>query len=187
MDRREAEFIDYLRVIWRQKWIIIATFATAVIAAWLAAQAIGPTYQTEASLLLLPSLASEIDAESAGSVLLPNAYKAFATSTEIVRSIVRDAKLGEETSLDALQRRLSVTLDPLIVTGDRYARVEDQVVLTFSVTWSDPHQAADIVSAWIEAFREGFGEVFLERAARSAEYFQHNLTQAETELTEVVD
>ncbi len=187
MNEREIELVDYLRVLWRQKWIIVVTFVTAVIAAWLAAQAIRPTYRAEASLLLLPSLASELGAESAGSVLLPNAYKAFATSTEVVRSIARAVGIPEETSLDALKRQLHVSLDPLIIAEDRFAKVEDQVVLTFSATWSTPQRAADIVSAWISAFEEGFGAVFLERAARSAGYFQQNLDQAEIELKEVVE
>lgn len=34
MHEHEAELIDYLRVLWRQKWVILITVAAAVAAAW---------------------------------------------------------------------------------------------------------------------------------------------------------
>jgi len=54
MHEHEAELIDYLRVLWRQKWVILITVAAAVAAAWGATRTIAPTYRTETSLLLLP-------------------------------------------------------------------------------------------------------------------------------------
>lgn len=184
---QEVELIDYLRVLWRQKWVIAVTFIVAVVAAWGASRAIGPTYQSEASLLLLPPLASELGAESAGSILQPDAYETFARSTEILRSIVVQAELADSISLVQLRNRLSVSLDPLIISEDRYARIGDQVVLTLACAWPDPQEAAAIVDAWIHAFEEGFAKVFLDRTTLSANYLQENLDQAEVRLAGVIE
>jgi len=54
MDESTVELIDYLRVPWRQKWVIIVTFVAAIVAARSVGQAVSPTYQVETSLLLLP-------------------------------------------------------------------------------------------------------------------------------------
>jgi capsular polysaccharide biosynthesis protein len=187
MEDHETELIDYLRVLWRQKWVIAATLITAVVVAWAALRAISPTYQSEASLVLLPSLASELGAETSASALQPEVYDRFAKSTQIVDAIIRMTELPASTPVADLRDRLTVSLDPLLYTADRYASVGDQVLLTFSATAPDPQQAVSIVSVWIAAFESEFREVFLDRTARSLEYFQDNLNQTEAELDGVIE
>jgi len=111
----------------------------------------------------------------------------FATSTDILRSVRKDADLPDSTALDRLRDHLDVSLDPLIVSEDRYARVGDQIVLTFAATWSSAEQAAAIVTAWIAAFESGFAEVFFEQTTRSVSYFRQTLDQAEDDLAAIVE
>ena len=102
-------------------------------------------------------------------------------------AIIRMAELPESTSIAALRNRLTVSLDPLLVSGDRFASVGDQVLLTLTASASDPQETVSIVSAWITAFEMEFREVFLDRTARSLQYFQENLGQTEAELNSVIE
>jgi len=187
MEEKQVELIDYLRILWRQKWVIAATLISAVLVAWATLRAISPTYEAEASLVLLPSLASELGDQAKATALQPEVYDRFAKSTEIVNAIIHIAELPESTRVAALRDRLAVSLDPLLLSGDRYASVGDQVFLTLSATASDPQETVSIVSAWIAAFEREFTEVFLNRTARSIDYFQDNLDQTEAELDSVIE
>jgi len=189
MDERnqDVELIDYLRVLWRQKWVIVITFVAAVAAAWGASRNITPTYRSDASMLLLPTYASELEAESPGSRLEPNAYKMLATSTDVLRAIVEGVGLPESTGIGELRNRLNVSLDSLLITEDRSASVSDQVVLNFSVTWHDRQAAVDIATVWLAAVERTFGEVFLERTSHSSGYLQQNLDQTVAELLSVIE
>jgi len=88
MDDYEVELIDYLRVLWRRKWIILVTFVTAVLAAYFASAMLPSTYQVRTSLLLLPPLASELDAAAIGSTLAADVYQELAVSTTVLQSVL---------------------------------------------------------------------------------------------------
>ncbi|GAG15995.1 unnamed protein product, partial [marine sediment metagenome] len=51
MEEKQVELIDYLRVLWRQKWVIAVIFVAAAVAAWGVSRVIPPTYETQTSLL----------------------------------------------------------------------------------------------------------------------------------------
>ena len=52
----EVSLTDYLMVLWREKWIVIVTFAVAIAAALLAVSQLPAQYQVETSLLIFPPL-----------------------------------------------------------------------------------------------------------------------------------
>ena len=152
MDEPQVELIDYLRVLWRQKWVIIVTLAAAIIAAWSAGQAITPSYRTQTSLLLLPPLSSELDAEPVGSRLAPEAYETLAVSTTLMATVIERVAFPDDITIEKLRERFSVSVKRLS-SGSEF-------LLTTSIRNSDPQRLSEIAHAWTAAFTESYGELF---------------------------
>jgi len=175
MKSQEVELIDYLRVLWRQKWVILLTFVAAVAAAYSVSRAIAPTYQTRTSLLLLPPLSSQLEAEAVGSRLAPEAYQELAVSTSILQMVAERVDSLGSTKLAALRGRFSVTVKRLSGAGE--------LLLTATVRGTNPDQLPVIAEAWTAAFAETYGEFFQDRIARSYSYVSENYAKTETELS----
>lgn len=179
MNDREIELIDYLRVLWRQKWIIAVTFLAAVAAAWGASEVIAPTYQTETSLLLLPPLSSQLDAEAVGSRLAPEAYEELAVSTGLLQIVMEMVELAESVSIEDLKEQFSVSVKRLSSEGE--------LLLRTTVRGSIPKEVPDLARAWTDAFTTTFGALFRDRTARSYDYILANYAEAEAELEALIE
>jgi polysaccharide biosynthesis transport protein len=179
MEDHEIELIDYLRVLWRQKWVIAVTFVVAVAAALAAVQGISPTYQTQTSLLILPPLSGQLDAEAVGSRLTPEAYQQLAVSTSILQMVIEKVDSLESTSLQSLKGRFSVTVKRLSSEGE--------LLLSATIRGPNAIQLPEIAAAWTEAFTETYGELFQDRIARSYEYVSANFEETETELEQLLE
>jgi len=180
MNGRDVELIDYLRVLWRQKWVIAATLIAAVVAAWGASRAAAPTYQTETSLLLLPPLSSQLGAEAAGSRLAPEAYKELAVSTSLLQLVKEQTGLTEDIA--EMKKRFSATVKRLS-SGSGGA----QFLLNATIKGPNPERLPQTAVVWAAAFAEKFGELFQDRTARSYTYVRENYEETEAELAKLVD
>ena len=174
MNDREVELIDYLRVLWRQKWVITVTFIAAIVAAWGAGRAFTPTYQTKTSLLLLPPLSSQLDAEAVGSRLAPEAYQELAVSSTLLAAVIESAGLPAGVTIDDLKKRLSVSVKRLSSEGE--------LLLSATIRGPNPDQLPEIAAAWTASFTETYGELFQDRIGRSYDYISENYAQTEAEL-----
>jgi succinoglycan biosynthesis transport protein ExoP len=179
MEENQVELIDYLRILWRQKWVIAATFVAAVAVAWVTSRAVNPTYQTETSLLLLPPLSTQLGAEAVGSRLAPEAYEELAVSTSLLQSVVEKLELPESESIDALKKRFSVSVKRLSSQGE--------LLLRTTVTGTDPDRLPDIAGAWTAAFADTYGELFQDRIARSYTYVSENYVETGAELAALIE
>jgi len=176
---REVELIDYLRILWRQKWVIVVTFVAAVVAAWAVSRAISPTYQTETSLLLLPPLSSQLGAEAVGSRLAPEAYEELAVSTSLLQVVMEEVDLPESVSIGGLKKRFSVSVKRLSSQGE--------LLLRTSIKGADPDRLPDIAGAWTAAFADTYGELFQDRIARSYDYVSENYAETGAELEALIE
>ena len=179
MKDHEVEFIDYLRILWRQKWVIAVTFVAAVIAALGASMAMEPTYEIETSLLLLPPLSSELGAEPVGSRLAPEAYEELSVSTTLLAAVRQDVGLSEDVSIATLKRHFSVTVKRLSSGGE--------FLLTASIRNSDPGRLFEIAAAWTRSFTNVYGELFQDRTMRSFSYISENYASTDEELGTLID
>jgi succinoglycan biosynthesis transport protein ExoP len=179
MEEREVELIDYLRILWRQKWVIAVTLVAAVAVAWAMSRTVNPTYQTETSLLLLPPLSSQLDAEAVGSRLAPEAYAELAVSTRLLRSVIEKLELPESESIEELKTRFSVSVKRLSSEGE--------LLLRATVRGADPDQLPGIAAAWTAAFADTYGELFQDRIARSYSYVSENYAETAAELEALIE
>jgi len=178
MEEREVQLIDYLRVVWRQKWVILVTFLAAIVAAWGAGRVISPVYKTETSLLLLPPLSSELGAEPVGSRLAPEAYAELAVSTSLLQIMIERLDLPSSVTIKDLKDRFSVSVKRLSLGSE--------LLLTASIRGSDSAQLPDMANAWTELFTEAYGELFQDRVARSYTYVNDNYDETEAELEALI-
>jgi succinoglycan biosynthesis transport protein ExoP len=179
MDEREVELIDYLRIIWRQKWVIAVTLIVAVLTAWGVSQAIPPTYETQTSLLLLPPLSSQLDAEAVGSRLAPEAYQELAVSTSLLVLVREAAELEDSVDIEEFKEWFSVSVKRLTSEGE--------LLLSTTIRGSDPDQLPGMAAAWTEAFADTYGELFQDRIARSHDYINQNYAETEAELGQLLE
>ena len=69
MEEYEVDLRDYFHVLWKQKWIVIATFVVAVVTALGISYSLPEVYETRTSLLIQPPLAKEVGGEVTGCLL----------------------------------------------------------------------------------------------------------------------
>ena len=88
MDEYEVDLRDYLRVLWKGKWIVLITFLVAVGTALALSYSAPKQYRTETSLLILPPLAQEVNGEVGGTVFSPETYKRLALSNDLLQEVI---------------------------------------------------------------------------------------------------
>jgi len=183
MDDYEVELIDYLRVLWRQKWIILVTFIAAVLAAYFASTMLPLTYQVKTSLLLLPPLASELNAAPVGSTLGGEAYRELAVSTAVLQSALDSAEISSNMDVWDLRKHLNVSAQQLSA-GEAAG---SQIILKAAFSGSDPELLVRLAKEWTAAFSAKFGDLFQDRTTRSYDYISENYTETEGRLEELIN
>ena len=182
-----VELIDYLRVLWRQKWIIALTFLTAVVTVWFLSDIPVPKYRISASLLLLPPLSAELNVDTSSAVWAPEAYKQLALSTKVLQSVIDQLPLSpdeEAPTVTGLRKIMSVGVSAVGSLYDSRAR---QILLTLTMTCSDAAQTCHVVEVWIDTFSDTFESLFQDRTARSFEYVSQNASDTQAELQAMLE
>lgn len=186
MDERDngdtVELIDYLRVLWRQKWIIALTVLTAVVTVWFLSDIPEPKYRISASLLLLPPLASELNVDTSSAVWAPEAYKQLALSTKVLQSVIDQLSLSPDEPVQTVTGLRNIMSVDVSAVGSLYDSRARQILLTLTMTCSNPQQTCVVIEIWIRTFSETFESLFQDRTARSYEYVSQNASDTQAEL-----
>ncbi|MFC2078663.1 GNVR domain-containing protein [Candidatus Bipolaricaulota bacterium] len=180
MEERQIELIDFIRVCWRQKWIIIVTIVVAVVTAWLLSEVPVSTYRSTSSVLLMPSLASELDAVPTSNSLSPQGYEKLAISTSVLFRVLETADVPDQLSLKELLANLSVSGAQLGISTSE--STPKPVLLRMALRGYDVEDLASITQAWIDAFTAEYEAMFEDSAARSHSYILENYHQTEADL-----
>jgi len=181
MRDREIELISYIRVLWRQKWIVVATVLAAMIAAWSAGQ-LTETYRIELSFLVLPPLSSQLSAEETTFQLTPEAYQEIAMSSRVfeqtrtnIEGVVSEASPGNPGN------HISVTVRSL--TGASTEGKQYLVIATLK--HGNPELLPIMATTWFDAFSNAIGQFYRDRSESAFDYLESAHLQAESELEEL--
>jgi len=188
MDDYEIELIDYLRVLWRRKWIILVTFVAAVLAAYFASTMLPSTYQVRTSLLLLPPLASELNAAAIGTTLAAKTYQELAVSTTVLESVLDSGKISSGMNVWDLRKHLSVSATQLSASAQSngVGTAGSQILLKATFSGSDPELLVRLAKEWTAAFSTKFGDLFQDRTTRSYDYIRENYAETEADLEALI-
>jgi polysaccharide biosynthesis transport protein len=180
MEEYEVDLRDYLHVLWREKWIVVATFLVAVVTALVISYSLPKQYQTETSLLILPPLATEVAGEVTGTVFSPATYKRLALANDLLEETIGEAyPKGGGPSVSSLQGQMKVEVEQTNV-GDFPGRFPLYLKVTF--TGSDPDKLPQLAEVWARRFTAKNAELFLSRTAQSYDYVKQNFDDVEREL-----
>ena len=191
----EVDLRDYLKVIWRQKWLIIAVFVVAVVLAGVYSILQPSLYNTEATLLITPRVSEQIaKGEDGGlsSASLPDiAYERSALAADLVNQIITDLGLrdndGDYVSVASLRERMEVKVEEAEnrerqATQDREERIVRIPLVVMSVEGEDPERIEKIANKWIELFQKRITELFAGETARTFEFISRRFSEVKEEL-----
>ncbi|MBC7098393.1 hypothetical protein H5T52_04665 [Candidatus Bipolaricaulota bacterium] len=180
MEEYEVDLRDYVRILWKEKWIVIVTFLVAVGTALAISYGLPKQYRTETALLILPPLAREVGGEVTGTVYSPETYKSLALASDLLQEVA--AKVypeGDRPSALELKDRIKVEIEQ---TTAKEFPGRFPLYLRVSFTGTDPARLQQLAQAWTEGFTARNAQLFMSRAAQSYEYIKENFDEVEEEL-----
>jgi len=181
----EVSLTDYLMVLWKEKWIIIVTFAVAIAAALLAVSQLPAQYQVETSLLIFPPLAQDVAGTSVGTIYSPDTYKRLATAGDLLEAAsARAYPDGDGPSPSELRERMTVEIAQT-AAGDFPGRFPLHIRVVFRGTSRDG--LVKLATAWADTFIERNAELLLTRTAQSYTYLSATFSEVEAELLSLQD
>lgn len=181
MEEYEVDLRDYFHVLWKQKWIVTATFVVAVITALGISYSLPKVYETRISLLIQAPLAEEVGGEVTGTVFAPETYKQLAIAPDLLQEIANDLypDADERLGTPGLPGSVSVEVEKTTAVG-----FPGRFPLFLRATWTgnDPEILPVLAETWARRFTEKNAQLFSSQTAQSYDYVKQNFDQAQEEL-----
>ncbi|MBS3793245.1 hypothetical protein KGY77_11460 [Candidatus Bipolaricaulota bacterium] len=179
----EVDLRDYIKVIWNQKWLIIAVTVLAVLLAGGYSLRQPATYETRSTLMMTPRVSEQLVEKEGGlsSVRLPTlAYKRAALASDLLEQIVTELELtdadGELISASSLRNRLEITLE------DTDAPEGEFPVVTLTVRGREPEKIKQIANTWAQLFQQRTTEIFASETVRTFQFISERFREVEQDL-----
>ena len=180
MEEYEVDLRDYLRVLWRGKWIVLVTFLVAVGTALGISYSSPKQYQTETALLILPPLSKEVGGEITGTVFSPETYKNLALASDLLQQVIDEVYAEEaKPAVEALKGRMRVEVEQ---TTTKEFPGQFPLYLRMVLKGTDPKRLQALAETWAQRFIARNAQLFISRAAQSYEYVKRNFEEVEREL-----
>ena len=177
----ELELKDYIKIIWKRRWLIAGIFIVVVIAAWFISGAMTPVYRASTKILIKTAGAGQMDIFDQLSGTVRNQVENY---IEILKSRSLAKSMGESMGLDVTEREGRFAS---LQKGISIQPIQGSDAITVSVDSTDPLEAATAANALVEAFKkrtqyENQSDV---RAAR--EFIEKQLASVQGQLGEAED
>lgn len=180
MEEYEISLGDYIRVLWKEKWVVISTFVGALVLALIVSYATPRQYQVRTALLILPPLYQDIGGQITGTVLSPEAYKSLALAGDLLEKAIRLAyPQGTTLTPETLRNSMKVEIEQ---TTAKEFPARFPLYLRMTLTGSDRDGLVRLAEAWVQTFVAQNTELFMTRTAQSLNYMSQTLAQVEQEL-----
>lgn len=200
----ELELREYLRRLWRERWLILA-FLTASVGVTAVLVLLWPReYEAKTALLIMPRISEQLNPsaqlqiDESGFVQLkreanvtglfsPETYQRLALAHDLLQELIRHLDLRENPedpvspplSVEALKRHLraeAVAAGPPSASGFRAP------LLTLAARGTDPERISRIANTWSELVAQRHAEILTAGAAQSYDFISAQLTEARNQL-----
>ena len=190
MEEYEVSLADYIRILWKGKWVVLATFVAAIVAALAISYAQPKQYQTSVTLFLRPPLILDPSGRVIYASIPTETYKQLALANDLLQSVLNQVyKNNPPFTVAQLRDRIKLDLQQPTSTGTTPAMTVAVAYATLKVifTWPDREKAFELADAWTKGFAASYTD-FASDARRSLEQAlakaEEDLTQKQTALNE---
>ncbi|MFP3953216.1 MAG: Wzz/FepE/Etk N-terminal domain-containing protein [Candidatus Acetothermia bacterium] len=172
----EVDLRDYIRVMWENKWLILAIIIIAIGAAFGFSQLQSPGYSASSSVLVTTNISGNLveelkDGGFSSQILYPGIYRQTAKSEETLQAVIDQLGLkdssGSQLSPDSLKSQVSVSVDYDAANADQDQSEEEPVTqferipaVTFTVKGDSPKDLGEIAAEWTDVFSERIKKLF---------------------------
>jgi len=191
----EVDLRDYIKVIWREKWIITLITAVSLGAALAFSLSTSSTYRTEALLIISSPLSDQI-VEEPGSTDNPISFNSgfepdeVGLSDELLSSVIEKTDLRRSGMLASPERlRSNISIDR--VEQEESGATDQKPVYTVSITGNNQEQLTEVANTWTELYVKRASSLATEEIERyrklvSAEYSSVK-SRLETKIEQRID
>jgi len=185
----EVDLRDYIKVIWEQKWLILAIFVLAMGLAAFYSVRQPSIYRTEVTLLITPRVSEQIiqggESGLTSVSLPPLAYERSALAADLVERIINDLDLkdteGEPISVASLRGRMEINVEEKTRATSAGETVKIPLI-TMSVKGQKPERLKEVTNKWAQLFQDRITELFASETARSFEFISRRFSEVKNEL-----
>ena len=184
MEEYEVSLADYIRILWKEKWVVIVTFVVAVGTALIISFAQPRQYQVQTALLILPPLSQEVGGQISGTVLSPETYKRLAFASDLLEKTLRQTyPEGSPLTVDSLRENMKVEIEqPTAVSKELAFPATFPLYMRVTFSGSDRKNLVRLAETWALTFVAQNTELFMTRTAQSQEYLDQIFKEVEREL-----
>jgi uncharacterized protein involved in exopolysaccharide biosynthesis len=143
VEEYEISLADYIRILWKEKWVVLATFLVAIIAALAISYAQPKQYQTSVTLFLRPPLVLDPSGRVTYASVPTDTYKQLALANDLLQSALNQAYKGNSPFTSA-HLRVQIKID--------LQSTSSGTTLKATFTWPDRDKVFELANAWANAF-----------------------------------
>ena len=144
----ELELKDYIKIVWKRRWLIASIFVVCVIAAYFISGAMTPVYRASTKILIKTAGVGQIDLFDQLGGTVRNQVQNY---VEILKSRSLAKSMGESMGLDVTDKtgrfaalRKGISVQP----------IQGSDTIDVNVESTDPLEAATAANALVEAFKK---------------------------------
>jgi len=184
VEEYEVSLADYIRILWKEKWVVIITFVVAVGTALIISFSQPRQYQVQTALLILPPLFQEVGGQISGTVLSPETYRRLALANDLLeRTLQQVYPEGSTLTVEPLRERMKVEIEqPTTVSKELAFPARFPLYMRVTFTGSDRKDLVRLAETWALTFVAQNTELFMTRTAQSQEYLEQTFREVEREL-----
>ncbi len=177
MAEREPELTDYLGILWKRRWLVLAGPLSAAVVVFVLGIASPRTYEATATLLVTASKIPRPEGEGAANPgIAPETFESMIRNQSVAAQAVRQYGLDKEPSALAPQRFLETAVSVKTLRGTG--------LITVSVVLSDAKVAADVANFMAQRAVELYSNLNQADTLSAKEYIQRQRDQARVTMNE---
>jgi uncharacterized protein involved in exopolysaccharide biosynthesis len=143
VEEYEVSLADYIRILWKEKWVVLATFSVAIVAALAISYAQPKQYQTSVTLFLRPPLVLDPSGRVTYASVPTDTYKQLALANDLLQNTLNQAYKGNPPFTSAhLRAQIKIDLQS----------TSSGTTLKATFTWPDRDKVFELANAWANAF-----------------------------------
>jgi uncharacterized protein involved in exopolysaccharide biosynthesis len=143
VEEYEVSLADYIRILWKEKWVVLATFSVAIVAALAISYAQPKQYQTSVTLFLRPPLVLDPSGHITYASVPTDTYKQLALANDLLQNTLNQAYKGNPPFTSAhLRAQIKIDLQS----------TSSGTTLKATFTWPDRDKVFELANAWANAF-----------------------------------